>query len=100
MKGIPEQLVVEIAREVIARLEARVGPLVAGKPSGGDSGVFGSVDAAVNAAKEAQQKVAAQGLDDRARHCGIVRRLCNENAPESVRVEVEGTKLGRVDYKI
>ena len=100
MKGIPEQLVVEIAREVIARLEARVGPLVDGKASGGDSGVFASVDAAVKAANEAHPKVAALGLDDRARLCGIVRRLCNDNAAEWGRIELEETKLGRLDHKI
>jgi aldehyde dehydrogenase len=100
MKGIPEQLVVEIAREVIARLEARVGPLVDGKASVGDNGVFATVDAAVNAANEAQPKVAALGLDDRAKLCGIVRRLCNDNAVEWGRIELEETKLGRLDHKI
>src|SRR4051812_14116836 len=100
MKGIPEQLVVEIAREVIARLEARVGPLVEGRAPGGDGGVFATVDAAVNAAQEAQPKVAALGLDDRAKLCGVVRRLCHDNAAEWGRIELEETKLGRLDHKI
>ena len=99
MKNVSEQLVVEIAREVIARLEARVGP-IAVNGAGGDGGVYGSVDAAVKAAQEAQPRVAALGLDDRARLCDIVRRLCHDNATEWGRIELEETKLGRLDHKI
>ena len=48
----------------------------------------------------AQPKVAALSLEDRARLCGIVRRLCLDNASEWGRLELEETKLGRLDHKI
>lgn len=99
MSASHDQLVAEIAREVIRALEQKLGPLDS-KPAAGDSGVFTSVDSAVNAARAAQPKVAALGLEDRARLCGIIRRLCSENAPEWARIELEETKLGRLDHKI
>jgi len=96
-----QQLIAEIAREVVARLEDKRGALpVAGSTSGGDSGVFTTVDAAVKAAEKAQPRVAALGLEDRSKLCGIIRRLCNDNASEWGRIELEETKLGRLDHKI
>jgi aldehyde dehydrogenase len=96
-----EQLIAEIAREVITRLEARLGPLdLNGRPPAGDSGVFSTVDAAVKAAQAAQPKVAALSLEDRVRLCDVVRRLCHDNSAEWGRIELEETKLGRLDHKI
>jgi len=101
MSAVNEQLVAQIAREVIAHLEAKIGPLpVNGRPAAAQSGVFPTVDGAVNAAREAQPKVAALSLEDRARLCGIVRRLCHENAAQWGRLELDETKLGRLDHKI
>ncbi|MBS1858118.1 MAG: aldehyde dehydrogenase EutE [Acidobacteria bacterium] len=101
MSTAHEQLIAEIAREVLKAIEARVGPLpVNGRSVPGDSGVFATVDGAVKAAQEAQAKVAALSLDDRARLCGIVRRLCHDNSAEWGRIELEETKLGRLDHKI
>jgi aldehyde dehydrogenase len=101
MSAVNEQLIAEIARAVLAQLEARIGPLpVNGHIAAADHGVFGTVDAAVNAAREAQPKVAALSIEDRVRLCGVVRRLCHENAAEWGRIELEETKLGRLDHKI
>ncbi len=96
-----EQLVAEITREVIARLGDKLTSLPsAGKSFGGESGVFSTVDEAVKAAGAAQPKVAALGLEDRSKLCGIIRRLCHDNAGEWGRIELEETKLGRLDHKI
>lgn len=101
MSSDHEQLIAEIAREVITRLEDKLGPLRSnGRPASGDGGVFATVDGAVKAAQQAQPKVAALGLDDRARLCDVVRRLCHDNAAEWGRIELEETKLGRLDHKI
>jgi aldehyde dehydrogenase len=96
-----EQLIATITREVVSRLGDKRGfaPFSGGQ-AGGDSGVFSNVDAAVKAAQQAQPKVAALSLEDRARLCGIVRRLCVDNASEWGRIELEETKLGRLDHKI
>jgi len=71
-----------------------------GAPASGESGVFATVDGAVKAARDAQPKVAALSLEDRSRLCGIVRRLCHDHASEWGRIELEETKLGRLDHKI
>src|ERR1700681_4136502 len=89
-----EQLIGAIAKEVMARLEER---LSGGTP--GDDGVFPSVDQAVQAAAAAQQRVAAMSLEDRGRMVTIIRRLCNDNAEEWARLELDETRIGRADHK-
>lgn len=63
-------------------------------------GVFASIDAAVSAAAEAQLRIAAMDLDGRDRVISVIRRLCLENAEAWARMELEETKLGRLDHKI
>jgi aldehyde dehydrogenase len=63
-------------------------------------GVFATVDEAANAAFEAQIKVAAMSLEDRGRMIEIVRRICNDHREELGRMEMEETKVGRLDHKI
>jgi aldehyde dehydrogenase len=103
-----EQMVAEIAREVIARLQLQLGGTPAAAPAApsasprtatGD-GVFATVDEAVKAAGEAQPKVAAMSLHDRGRMIALIRRICDEQAGELGRMEMEETKIGRVDHKI
>ncbi len=102
-----EQLVAEIAQEVIARLRlhlegkapAESKPKPAAPVSGGD-GIFATVDEAVKAAAEAQQRVAEMGLEERGRIIAIIRRICEDRADEFGRMELEETKIGRLDHKI
>jgi aldehyde dehydrogenase len=104
---VSQDLIAEIAREVVSRLQGRAQPAPvfapeaqpAAAPAVGD-GVFATVDEAVRAAAGAQQRVAAMSLEDRGRIVGIIRRLCEENAPEWARMELDETKLGRLDHKI
>jgi aldehyde dehydrogenase len=88
-----EELIARITREVVARLSDGA------TPSLGD-GVFLTVDEAVAAAAAAQKRVAAMSLADRGRMCGIVKRVCSDNAPELARIELAETTLGRLDHKI
>ena len=102
---IQEQLVAEIAREVVARLRIQLQPQ---PPSAGQrrtrlrraDGVFATVDEAVNAAFEAQKKVAAMSFDERKRMIDIIVRICNDRREELGRMEMEETKVGRLDHKI
>ena len=64
---IQEQLVAEIAREVVARLRVQLQPQASSAAPATNAapsrdGVFATVDEAVNAAYEAQMKVAAMDL--------------------------------------
>ena len=100
-----EQVIAEIAKEVVARLrvqlqepQAPAAPAAAG-PAPRD-GVFSTADEAVNAAYEAQKQVAALSLEERGRMIEIMRRICMERREELGRMELEETKVGRLDHKV
>jgi aldehyde dehydrogenase len=93
-------LIQAIAREVLARIEERLGPPSPSSAAGtGDDGVFETVDQAVIAAVAAQRRVASMGLQERERMCTIIRRICHDNADELARIELAETKIGRADHK-
>jgi len=98
-----DQLVAQIAEEVIARLRERAlapDKAVVNVPAGGSDGVFPTVDDAVAAAREAQAKIALLSLDDLAKAVDAIRRICNDRAEELAKMELEETGLGRLDHKI
>jgi aldehyde dehydrogenase len=104
---VSPQVIAEIAREVVARLRVQMQPAPAAHPSAPvqraaapRDGVFATVDEAVNAAYEAQKKVAAMSLADRGRIVDIICRICNDRREELGRMELEETKVGRLDHKI
>jgi len=112
-----EQVIAEIAREVVARLRAQMqqaqpasapvsapasAPASARHASSADAqdGVFLTVDEAVNAAHAAQKKVEEMSLEERGRMISIVRRICIDRCEELGKMELEETKVGRLDHKI
>jgi aldehyde dehydrogenase len=98
-----DQLVAQIAGEVIARLRERVVVAdTAPAPSGasGVDGVFPTVDDAVIAATEAQKRVAALSVDHLAKAIDVIRRICSDRAEELAKMELAETGLGRLDHKI
>ena len=102
---IQEQVIAEIAKEVVARLRVQMQQPAASAAHGRNAaaardGVFSTVDEAVNAAYEAQKKVALMSLDDRGRMIDIVRRICMDRREELGRMELDETKVGRLDHKI
>jgi len=100
---VQAELIEEIAREVVARLRVQLqqpgSSAFASAPASRD-GVFATVDEAVNAAFEAQKKVAAMSLEERGRMVEIICRICNDRREELGRMEMEETKVGRLDHKI
>jgi aldehyde dehydrogenase len=106
-----EQIVTEIAQEVIARLSQQRPVAAAARPPArpasprpgpitpGD-GVFRTVDEAVQAAAVAQERVAAMELGERGRIIEIIKRLAEENKEELGRAELEETGIGRLQDKI
>jgi aldehyde dehydrogenase len=112
--GVDAALVREIVQEVLGRLgrpDAAAGG-AGGAPvsapaararsaSGGPRhGVFGDAGQACAAAVEAQQQLTGHGMAGRARAIEIVRRLLAENAREWGRIELEETRIGRLDHKV
>ncbi|HEY4381665.1 MAG TPA: aldehyde dehydrogenase family protein [Acidobacteriaceae bacterium] len=104
-----EQVIADIAREVVARLRIQLqsspasAPAKASAPassSAAHDGVFLTVDEAANAADTAQRKVGEMSLEDRGRMISIVRRICIDRCEELGRMELEESKVGRLDHKI
>jgi aldehyde dehydrogenase len=100
---IQEQVIAEIAKEVVARLRVQLQQPQAHAASAGApsrDGVFSTVDEAAEAAFEAQKQVAAMSLEERGRMIDIVRRICMDRREELGRMELEETKVGRLDHKV
>src|ERR1035438_1221621 len=102
---VSSQVIAEIAKEVVARLRAEMRQPQSSAASSISvaaprDGVFSTVDEAVNAAFEAQKKVADMGLEERGRMIDIIRRICRDRREELGRMEMEETKVGRLDHKI
>jgi aldehyde dehydrogenase len=104
-----EQMVAEIARDVVARLQAQLAagpektpaeepPRVAAPRPG--HGVFATVDEAVAAAARAQVRVAAMSLEERGKIVAVIRRLCEEHKRDLAERELAETGIGRLDHKI
>ena len=76
-----QEMVAEITREVVARLQAQMTSAPAG-PAIRD-GVFPTVDAAVQGAAMAQLKVGQMSLADRGKAVAIIKRMCEQNADDN-----------------
>jgi aldehyde dehydrogenase len=101
---IQDQVIAEIAREVVARLRIQMqlpdSPAAPAPSVAARDGVFSTVDEAVNAAYEAQKRLVVLSLDERARLVNIIVRICHDRREELGRMELEETKVGRLDHKI
>jgi len=69
-------------------------------PKRGAFGLFSDVDEAVAAATQSQRKLASAGLETRRAICDMLRRIPSDHADEWGRMELEETKVGRLDHKI
>ena len=66
----------------------------------GEYGIFDKVDDAVSAATEAQKKLMRLSLEDRDGIVKLIKSLAEQNAQSWGRIELEETKIGRLDHKI
>jgi aldehyde dehydrogenase len=96
----PQPSVAETVDAVLARWKQRHAVLETPSAPETGAGIFPSVDEAVRAASAAQQAVAAASIEQRGRIIAIIRRLCFEHAEAWARMELEETRLGRLDHKI
>jgi aldehyde dehydrogenase len=97
-----QEVIAEIAKEVVARIRVQLdlsSPRKAGQAAPGH-GVFATVDDAVEAAYSAQKHIGGLGLADRGRAISAIRRICADRAEELGRMELEESKVGRLDHKI
>ncbi len=119
---INETLIRDVIQEVLGRLggpapaPTKPGPTPApvANPAGscpvgrksaragtrGKFGVFQDADEACEAAHEAYLQLSEKGVAGRNKVIQIVKDLCYTNAREWGRIELEETKIGRLDHKI
>ena len=97
-----EEAIRSVVQEVLSQLNNRGGYGSASSAANqdGDWGVFSSVDQAVAAANEAQKQLLNSSLENRAKALEIVRQICDTQAEELGRLELQETKIGRLDHKI
>ena len=89
-------------RNVVAQVLAEVGPAPA--VSGGQQtlshGVFDCANEAIAAARTAFEQLSQRTIDDRKRIIEHIRRISIDQAVELGTMEMEETKIGRLDHKI
>jgi aldehyde dehydrogenase len=116
MSTLNEKLIRDVVAEVLSRLSQGNGATAAkaapAEPACGvrngssrirsrDAfGVFSDAAEACEAAREAYEQLSEKGVAGRAKVVEIVKTLCERNAQEWGRIELEETKIGRLDHKI
>jgi len=95
-----EQAIRTVVQEVLAQMGRRPSGNGASVNHSGQWGVFGTVDQAVDAATAGYNKLSRASMEDRAKAIECVRTLCDQQAEELGRMELEETKIGRLDHKI
>src|SRR5205807_2507234 len=95
-----EQAIRQVVQEVLAQLGRTPHTPTNGAARDGAWGVFKTVDQAVDAATDGFKKLSAAGIEARVKAIDCVRRITEEQAEELGRLELEETKIGRLDHKI
>lgn len=99
-----------VVEEVVQRLKA-AGALSGSKPPGpapapvprrtvAGNGVFANAGSAIEAAHEAYLALSKIGLAGREKIVQVIKTLCRDKAGEWGKLELEETKIGRLDHKI
>ncbi len=82
-----------LRREAMRHPHAVSGPI-------NQHGIFDNVDRAVDAATEAQKKLVKLSMDERDQIVKLVKAMCKNNAQAWGKIELDETKIGRLDHKI
>ncbi len=101
MATLSDQDIEAIARRIVTDLEGRPAATPAAQPATADRlGVFGTVDEAANAAREAHPRFVALPLKTRARIIASIRETMIAHAAELAKAAREETGLGRAEDKV
>lgn len=90
----------QVVHEVLSQLNRRSSPAANGRARDGEWGVFKTVDQAVDAATEAFRALSDRPIADRAKAIDCIRQITGQQAEELGRLELEETRIGRLDHKI
>jgi len=98
---VNETLVRNVVQEVLKRLGGDGAATAAAAPRAeGRYGLFSDPDEAVAAARDAFEQLSRRTLEDRRRLINHVRRICLDQSVELGTMEMQETKIGRLDHKI
>jgi aldehyde dehydrogenase len=106
MAEVNEALVRSVLQEVLSRLgesasrASAVGGGVAPRSYAGRYGVFEDPNEAIDAANEAYQQLSERKIAERKKMLDEIRRICIEQSVELGTMEMEETKIGRLEHKI
>ncbi|HUT95633.1 MAG TPA: aldehyde dehydrogenase family protein [Thermoguttaceae bacterium] len=97
-----ETVIRNVVEEVLSRLGSNGAgvPVVAGGGYQGRFGMFTCVDEAVAAARDAFDQLSRRTMDDRKRIIDHIRRISIDQCVELGTMEMEETKIGRLEHKI
>ena len=99
---VNETLIRDVVEQVLTRLGSNgtCAPHVAGRGFQGRFGLYSDVNEAVAAAREAFDRLSERTLEDRKRIIDHIRRISIDQCVELGTMEMEETKIGRLDHKI
>jgi len=99
---VSETLVRSVVEQVLNRLGSNGtgAPVFTGGGYQGRFGMFTGVDEAVAAAREAFERLSRRTLEDRKRIIQHIRRISVDQCVELGTMEMEETKIGRLEHKI
>ncbi|MEC7108686.1 MAG: aldehyde dehydrogenase family protein [Planctomycetota bacterium] len=92
----------DIIKNVVAQVLAEVGPIpeVSSSSYAGRHGIFDCAEEAVQAAHDAFEQLSERGMEDRKKIIDHIRRISIEQCVELGTMEMEETKIGRLEHKI
>ena len=96
------QISEELIRNVVAQVLSEVGkaPPVTKTGYTGRYGIFTDVDEAVTAARDAYEQLSQRPMEDRRKIIEIIRRISIDQCVELGTMEMNETKIGRLEHKI
>lgn len=100
MLTLTEETVRSVVEQVVAQLALGGGGMGSRRAATGAAGVHASVDDAVAAAKEAAARFGKTTLEVRGRAIQKIRDICLGEAETLGKLELDETKIGRLDHKI
>ena len=92
---VEQDLIRKITAEVLAKMQA-----VSQEDGKGDSGVFETVDEAVNAARVAYERLKTMSREEREKIVQAIRDATDDNAEIMAKMAVEESGMGRVSDKV
>ncbi|HTU17899.1 MAG TPA: aldehyde dehydrogenase family protein [Gemmataceae bacterium] len=98
---VTDDLIRGVIQQVLSQMRNGQPPAAPGRNGhAAQCGVFGDVETAVAAARDAQREFESRGLEDRRKAVACIRKICSERAEELGREELEETQIGRLVHKI